>query len=227
MAVSKSVKLDDAFYRDVLERVRKYREEQGKLRREKRLAKNEEATRQAHDAEQARLKEDSERRQRAEDEQKRSPSQKQQKKKIGRPKKTKSPPQLHRRSRTISPLTLKKMRQTSILNGEGEEDFLYLKPCTRKECKEGRRPCPFVSCKHHLFLDVNPVTGSIKLNFPHLEVWEMEETCTLDVAERGGVTLEDVGKIMNLTRERVRQMERAGLRVVSLSGLKLKDFNEE
>jgi len=60
-------------------------------------------------------------------------------------------------------------------------------------------------------LDVNPETGSVKLNFPDLEVWEMEETCTLDVAERGGVTLEEVGDILNLTRERVRQVEVSGL----------------
>ena len=50
-------------------------------------------------------------------------------------------------------------------------------------------------------------TGAIKLNFPDLEVWEMNETCALDVADRGGTTLEDVGAIMNLTRERIRQVE--------------------
>ena len=42
----------------------------------------------------------------------------------------------------------------------------------------------FVSCKHHLYLDVNPATGSIKLNFPDKEIWELEHTCALDVAER-------------------------------------------
>ena len=54
---------------------------------------------------------------------------------------------------------------------------------TRAECAEGPRPCPYVSCKHHLYLDVNPETGSIKLNFPDLEVDEMAETCSLDVAD--------------------------------------------
>ena len=73
------------------------------------------------------------------------------------------------------------------------------------------RPCPYVSCKHHLYLDVNPETGSIKLNFPDLEVWEMAETCSLDVADRGGITLEEVGEILNLTRERIRQVEVRGL----------------
>ena len=57
----------------------------------------------------------------------------------------------------------------------------------------------------------NPETGSIKLNFPDIEIWEMAETCALDIAERGGVTLEEVGEIMNLTRERIRQLEMSGL----------------
>ncbi len=83
----------------------------------------------------------------------------------------------------------------------------YWKPRTRAECTEGPRPCPFVSCKHHLFVDVSARTGAIKLNFPDLDVWEMNESCALDVADRGGTTLEDVGAIMNLTRERIRQVE--------------------
>jgi hypothetical protein len=73
------------------------------------------------------------------------------------------------------------------------------------------RPCPWVACKHHLYLDINPETGSIKINFPDLEPWELKNTCALDVAERGGITLEEVGEIMNLTRERIRQVEVRGL----------------
>jgi hypothetical protein len=88
------------------------------------------------------------------------------------------------------------------------------RPVTREDCVQGTnavRPCPFVSCKHHLALDVSPETGAIKLNFPHLEVWEMDETCALDVADRGGVTLEEVGAAMNVTRERARQIETRAL----------------
>jgi hypothetical protein len=83
----------------------------------------------------------------------------------------------------------------------------YYKPRTRAECVDGPRPCPYVSCKHHLYIDVSPRTGAIKLNFPDIEVWDMGESCALDVADRGGTTLEDVGAIMNLTRERIRQVE--------------------
>ena len=85
------------------------------------------------------------------------------------------------------------------------------RPTTRAECKEEMRPCPWVACKHHLYLDINPETGSIKINFPDLEPWDLKHTCALDVAERGGITLEEVGEIMNLTRERIRQVEVRGL----------------
>lgn len=85
------------------------------------------------------------------------------------------------------------------------------RPSTRGDCIGDDRPCPFVSCKHHLYLDVNPDTGSIKINFPDLEPWDMPETCALDVADRGGITLEEVGAIVNLTRERIRQVEVMGL----------------
>jgi DNA-directed RNA polymerase sigma subunit (sigma70/sigma32) len=54
----------------------------------------------------------------------------------------------------------------------------------------------------------------------------MQETCALDVADRGGITLEEVGEILNLTRERIRQVEVKGLeklREVS-SSLGLQDF---
>lgn len=85
------------------------------------------------------------------------------------------------------------------------------RPSSREECRGEMRPCPWVACKHHLYLDINPETGSIKINFPDLEPWELKHTCALDVAERGGITLEEVGEIMNLTRERIRQVEVRGL----------------
>jgi hypothetical protein len=109
------------------------------------------------------------------------------------------------RARTIS---VKRMTKRELEIGRllyPEHD--YEKPRLRSECVEGARPCPFVSCKHHLYLDVSARTGAIKLNFPDLEVWEMTETCALDIADRGGTTLEEVGAIMNLTRERIRQVE--------------------
>ncbi len=102
-------------------------------------------------------------------------------------------------------------------------------PEARADCVGGARPCPYVSCKHHLYLDVSARTGAIKLNFPDLEVWEMTETCALDVADRGGTTLEEVGAIMNLTRERIRQVEVKGLaKLAALRDmLALRDYVDE
>ena len=82
------------------------------------------------------------------------------------------------------------------------------RPRTRNECIGGPRPCPFVGCKHNLYLDVSD-NGNIKLQFPDLEPEQMPATgsCVLDIADLGGVTLERVGEFANVTRERVRQLE--------------------
>ena len=132
------------------------------------------------------------------------------------------------RARTISVkrMTKRELEMGRLLYPDVED---VIKPTKRAECIEGERPCPFVSCKHHLYLDVSSRTGAIKLNFPDLEVWEMTETCALDVADRGGTTLEEVGAIMNLTRERIRQVEVKGLaKLQALSDMNaLRDYVDE
>jgi len=113
------------------------------------------------------------------------------------------------RSKTIAMkrLTREELRQGALMYPPVD----IPRPTNRDECRGEARPCPWVACKHHLYLDINPETGSIKINFPDLEPWELQHTCALDVAERGGITLEEVGEIMNLTRERIRQVEVRGL----------------
>ena len=132
------------------------------------------------------------------------------------------------RARTISVkrMTKRELELGRMLYPEVEE---IEHPRTRADCVGGERPCPFVSCKHHLYLDVSARTGAIKLNFPDLEVWEMTETCALDVADRGGTTLEEVGAIMNLTRERIRQVEVKGLaKLAALRDMSnLRDYVDE
>ena len=120
------------------------------------------------------------------------------------------------RSKTIAPrrLTKEELKMRELFPVVDDLD----RPKSRGECNEGMRPCPYVSCKHHLYLDVNPETGSIKLNFPDLEVSEMADTCSLDVADKGGITLEEVGEILNLTRERIRQVEVRGLIKLKMVG---------
>jgi hypothetical protein len=131
------------------------------------------------------------------------------------------------RARTISVkrMTKRELELGRLLYPEAD----YWRPETRAECADVPRPCPYVSCKHHLYLDVSPRTGAIKLNFPDLEVWQMGESCALDVADRGGTTLEDVGAIMNLTRERIRQVEvRALAKLEALRDMMaLRDYVDE
>jgi len=102
-----------------------------------------------------------------------------------------------------------------------------------------QRPCPYVSCKHHLYVDVNDRTGGLKVSFPHYGVEEMsslsvetlaslgeaeraailerhgpgalQPSCALDVADHRDSTLEEVGKFMGVTRERIRQIESVAL----------------
>lgn len=127
-------------------------------------------------------------------------------------------PEARRRSKTMSrkemARDLRRRREQGLMDPEESgllQDIEAQRPRWRADCVDGPRPCLYVSCKHHLYLDVNPQTGSVKLNFPDKEIWELEETCALDVADRGGITLEEVGAIMNLTRERIRQVESRGL----------------
>jgi hypothetical protein len=123
-----------------------------------------------------------------------------------------------RRSKTMSrkeiARELRRQRAFGLVDPELDaviQEIEAARPRSRADCAGAQRPCMFISCKHHLYLDVNPSTGSIKLNFPDKEVWELNDTCALDVADRGGITLEEVGSIMNLTRERIRQVETRGL----------------
>ncbi len=86
----------------------------------------------------------------------------------------------------------------------------HWRPLTRGECPE-LRPCPYLACRYHLYFDVNPKTGEIRVPYPSLDPSQLEPSCALDVADKGGATLEAVGAALNLTRERIRQIETRAL----------------
>ena len=123
------------------------------------------------------------------------------------------------RARTVR---VRRMRRAELNHLRASNEWVgEIRPRARADCAEIPRPCPHVSCRHHLYLDVSRRTGAIKLNFPDLEVWELRISCALDIADQGGATLEDIGLLMNLTRERVRQLEIAALgRLGSLRDLR-------
>ena len=120
------------------------------------------------------------------------------------------------RARTVS---IKRLAKRDLAAGAAEFpasiNAEYERPQTREDCLPGgcneARPCPWASCRHHLAFDVNHRTGSIKTNFPDTEIADMAETCELDVADRLGLTLDEVAELLNLTRERIRQLEQRGL----------------
>ena len=113
--------------------------------------------------------------------------------------------------RTLPLRLLKKALRSERISPQALVQLERARPRTREDCRGGVRPCPFVSCRHHLFLDVNEESGSVRFNFPGRTVAELPQTCALDVAEAGGLTLEQIGQLLGLTRERVRQLERQGL----------------
>jgi len=112
------------------------------------------------------------------------------------------------------------------------------RPLVRADCELGGplyiRPCPWVGCRHHA-IGISATSRDLTLAngrdepvaIPHranerdvaafiekaatMIAEQQIESCTLDHAqrERGG-TLENVAIVLGVTRERVRQIERAG-----------------
>lgn len=97
------------------------------------------------------------------------------------------------------------VKDRKALETRGAEPY---RPKTRSQCPTVR-PCPYISCRHHLYLEIKD-TGHIKFVFGDLPLEALEHTCSLDVAEahHDGLELGGVGAYVNLTRERVRQIER-------------------
>lgn len=130
-----------------------------------------------------------------------------------------SPPKMRRKSKTLSEQTLAQSRKAPIPKRDMLRVIDETRPRTRADCELAERPCFRVTCRYNLYLDVNPQTGSVKFNFPDKQIEEIGETCVLDVANRGGVTLNEAGALLNITRERVRQLELSALR-------KMRQFKE-
>ena len=92
------------------------------------------------------------------------------------------------------------------------------RPRTRGDCIEMDRPCPWVGCRYHLFLEVTR-KGTIQTPVdPEDEeaiaayLHEMTYTCALDAAEEKDFTLEEIGEVLGVTHEGIRQVEAKALK---------------
>lgn len=87
----------------------------------------------------------------------------------------------------------------------------YEAPTTRGDCLPGgvneMRPCPWARCRWHLAFDYNRQNGSLTENSPGVDFDELPETCALDVADRGETSLDELGRLLNVTREAMRLTE--------------------
>jgi hypothetical protein len=120
------------------------------------------------------------------------------------------------RSRTLSgPIRL----DERATDDELEDLSLEPRPATWAECATMPRPCPYVSCKHHLYIEVNPLTGSVQFPFGHMGIDEIPHTCSIDAALEGPLTLEEVGKLTSRTKERIRQIETRALVTMRSEGI--------
>ncbi len=83
-------------------------------------------------------------------------------------------------------------------------------PRTRADCEPGSgwpRPCPAYRCRY-----CTPYSPG---------------SCALDVAEEGGVALERVGEVLDVSRQRAQQVERMAMRRARIHGWALKvDIND-
>ena len=95
-------------------------------------------------------------------------------------------------------------------------------PSVRGECEDVLRPCPGVRCYHHMLWALLPgmrnksmdqlIRFFFKQNPDDDVIFEMlgklGESCVLDMVDKYGEgTLQQIGDVLNVTRERVRQIE--------------------
>jgi hypothetical protein len=96
-------------------------------------------------------------------------------------------------------------------------------PKNRSECLCMKKPCPWVRCRYHMIWAI--IDRDCKYNFKHrhmrgdiLEsytddeiidiICSMKESCVLDVADKGKHTLDQIGKLVGLSSQRIQAMER-------------------
>jgi len=96
----------------------------------------------------------------------------------------------------------------------GEND----RPRTREDCRNQPRPCLWIGCRYHLMFEWLDGPRA-KMISPFTEINQLKETCALDVADRGGITCEEIARMLNTSRERIRQIEKKALKKLKENGV--------
>ena len=79
------------------------------------------------------------------------------------------------------------------------------KPTKRSHCKNSIRPCPWISCKHHMIWFV-PSPHCLSNDQLLDKVINMKDSCDLDISDNGGVTEKKLAVILGLSLVRIRQI---------------------
>jgi hypothetical protein len=90
-----------------------------------------------------------------------------------------------------------------------EELRINIYKITRGACRRLSGPCPHAVCRFNLTTERRDNRGAKSAQL-HLPV--VHETCALEAADHGGMTLEEIASRLSLTRERVRQIELGALK---------------
>lgn len=87
------------------------------------------------------------------------------------------------------------------------------RPKTRADCINGPRPCPWVGCRYHLFLEIRQGgqgNGKLYFRWPGKELNECEHTCALDLAEEP-LTSYEIAQILGVSHQAILYAERQAL----------------
>lgn len=113
------------------------------------------------------------------------------------------------RGRTVSIRSISRRELELGRRAYPPEEHAIERPRTRGECRDGPRPCPWIACRYHLYLDVTD-RGSIRINHAG-EPDELVDSCALDMADAGPRSFDGIGRAMNVSRSRVEQLAEPAL----------------
>lgn len=103
---------------------------------------------------------------------------------------------------------------------KGRPRATHWRPQRRSQCTEDR-PCPYVGCKFNLVLEIM-MGGGLRYTRGSpddpLAPWSGDvSNCMHDHMHEAGMTLDEIGVVLGMSRERVRQIEAVALTKIKKS----------